>query len=78
MGWLPVISMTTTLAVSGAWVAAARKAALSIHASAWPPNRVPRWLVWLGKTISAMRTSVGGTVSGIGVMAVLRCGVPRF
>ncbi|MNU10072.1 hypothetical protein D3C72_2570140 [compost metagenome] len=30
------------------------------------------WLVWLGKTISAMRTSVGGTVSGMGVMGAVR------
>ncbi|MCY1251319.1 hypothetical protein D9M72_650700 [compost metagenome] len=45
---------------------------MSIHASAWPPNRVPMWLVWLGKTISAMRTSVGGTTSGVAVMAVGR------
>ncbi|KAG1423543.1 hypothetical protein G6F57_023491 [Rhizopus arrhizus] len=33
MGWLPVISMTTTLAVSGAWVAAARKAAIDTSTS---------------------------------------------
>src|ERR1700754_3528644 len=35
------------------------KAALSIHASACPPNKVPRWLVWSGNTISSSRASVG-------------------
>src|SRR5690606_15730020 len=41
------------------------KAALSIHASAWPPNSVPRWLVWSGKTISSRRASVAGAVSPV-------------
>src|SRR5690606_12799939 len=34
-------------------------AAMSIHASAWPPNSVPRWLVWSGKTICGSRASTG-------------------
>ena len=33
MGWLPVISITTTLAVSGACVAAARNAAIDSSTS---------------------------------------------
>src|SRR5690606_38137482 len=43
------------------------KAALSIQASAVPPNRVPRWLVWSGKTISSSRASVLGAW-GVGDM----------
>src|SRR5690606_26711503 len=34
-------------------------AAMSIHASAWPPNSVPRWLVWSGNTICCRRASTG-------------------
>src|SRR6187431_683434 len=38
-------------------------AALSIHASAWPPNSVPRWFVWSGKTISSSRASTTGAAA---------------
>ncbi len=56
-GWLPVISMTMTLAVTGDWVAPARKADMhsstSRRSSTIPPASEARWLPMPAPVLSA-------------------------
>src|SRR6187431_935792 len=55
-------------------------AAMSIHASAWPPNSVPKWLVWSGNTMCSKRASSGSGIAAIisGMCVLLSWPCPPF